>query len=213
MAVQEAKLPRKSETPKEPNDSLIDDDECTLALYGILRYLDVVRAHAASLLQHFMKSIRSLVSLDLKDSNSSSDVIITGFKLISSIPAEATISEDLQGLSEVFESNMFAGKLFNIEQGTNLAKWATRAVIRLNAGENPVTKPSFKVVQDLALRLDVVTGDVESIVAPLTALSQMAKHNPKEFKPAALECFDFARASLCGSLNGKVNSFAQDDVR
>ncbi|CDF33969.1 unnamed protein product [Chondrus crispus] len=211
IAVNEAAEPRDFKELEDTEHVDETDDDCPVALCGILRYLDVVREYAPSLSMHNVECVRRLVSMKLSECDSSSDVIIMGLKLISHTPNTDAGDDNLEALSlDPIESHALASKLFNTEQGSSLSKWATRAFIRLHSKKAPNVSPLSDLIKKLTARLDLFAGDVESIVAPLTALSQLAKHAPKEFKPAALECFDFARALLCGSFNAKVALTAKE---
>lgn len=209
IAIEESKAPNLSSETGVGDET---DGNFPAVLSGVLRYLDFVSKLVPSLVGYALESVMSLVSIPLNESDSSSDVILVGLKLISRLPAEFLDLENVSSIDGLIRPWMLTKRLFNVEQSTNLAKWSTRASIRLHYAEVE-EESSFlhQLTKDICLELDLFRGNTEEILAPITALTQLAKHSPKVFKPFALESFDFARALLYGSLNEKMKSLQRQD--
>lgn len=181
-------------------------DERSTVLCGVLRYLEVACRFANPVLGDNVKSICSMVATPLEPSNSSAEVILAGLKLITNLPDTLRNSGDVQDLRKSFENLIHCETLFDVEQGTKLVKWASRAMIWLSSSATCSASLLTDVVKSSARQINVFSGDTESLVGPVTALSQYAKHSASVFKPVALEAFDFSKALLCGSYNSKISS-------
>lgn len=209
IAVDESKSNNQSHEEKDA-DRMVEN--FSMLLCGILRYLDLAGKLAPSLTGHAFESVKSLVSIPLNEMDSSTDVILVGLKLISHLPSDVLSHGNTASIGKLVRSWMLAKRVFNVEQTTNLAKWSARAAVRLHSAEAE-EQSSFlhKLTKEICSQIDLFRGNAEEILAPITSLTQLAKHSPNAFKPFALESFDFARALLHGSLNEKLRSFSRHD--
>lgn len=172
-------------------------------LPGILRFLEIVGSDCNEVLKHKVNDLQSLVIMDLSASDSSADVILCGLKLLCQLPLETCSEASDEGLLETIRRFMKTDVLIRPDRGALLSKWGCRAFIHVKR-----KKPEdiLKLSKDLTSKLDSFTGDLEAIIAPVAALTQLAKHASKNFKPCALECFDFSRALLSGTMNAVIQS-------
>ncbi|CAN8071923.1 unnamed protein product [Agarophyton chilense] len=175
-------------------------------LPGILRFLEIVGTDCSEVLGFKVDEIRSLIDVELGASDSSADVILCGMRQVCRLPAQSCHEAGNDELLAKLKKHMMTDTLIRPDRGGKLSKWGCRAYIHLNKNDSDAIR---KLGKDLAAKLDAFTGKVEAIVAPVASLSQLAKHAPTSFKSCALECFDFSRALLSGTMNGVIHS-AQD---
>jgi hypothetical protein len=95
--------------------------------------------------------------------------------------------------------NGFKGDHWHPSSRACHAKWSTRTIISF--GDVVLLR------SELIKRIDDFNGDLESLICPITSLSQLAKHAGDVYKPIALESFDFAQALLSGLKNSVVLAF------
>ncbi|KAI0563143.1 Sister chromatid cohesion protein Pds5 [Gracilaria domingensis] len=172
-------------------------------LPGILRFLDIVGADCNEVLGLKAGEIRSLLGVQLEVSDSSADVILCGMRMICQLPVGSIAEAADEELLEKLQKHMMAASLVRPDRGGKLSKWACRAYISLKRNDSDALT---KLGRELTVKLDSFTGRMETIVAPLAALSQLAKHASTCFKSCALECFDFSRALLSGTMNSLIHS-------
>lgn len=172
-------------------------------LPGILRFLNIIGSDCNAVLDHKVDELQSLISMDLSASDSSADVILCGLRLLCQLPLETCSEAKDKDLLETVRRYMTTDVLIRPDRGALLSKWGCRAFIHVN---RKPPEDLLKLGKDLTSKLDSFTGDIEAIIAPVAALTQLAKHAPKSFRPCALECFDFSRALLSGTMNAVIQS-------
>ncbi|CAN8070942.1 unnamed protein product [Agarophyton chilense] len=103
---------------------------------------------------------------------------------------------------------MMTYTLIRPDRGSKLSKSRCRECIHSNKSDSDAIR---RLGKDLAAKLDSFTGEIEATVAPVAFLSQLAKYAPTSFKSCVLECFDFSRALLSGTMNGVIHSAQEAD--
>lgn len=179
-------------------------------LFGVLRFFEILTALEQDVLGSNFRGIADLVALEIRDVNYSADVVISGLKMMSRLPMDGHYNNQ-SSAANVLQDLALGKRGSRIESAAKLAKWAIRALISFNKREKEKPEALTDLVQSLASSLDGFSGDPASIVAPVAALAQLAKHAPLSFKYVALESFDFSRALLSGTLNSRICAFAKDD--
>eukprot|EP00178_Gracilaria_changii_P025166 TRINITY_DN770_c0_g1_i1.p1 TRINITY_DN770_c0_g1~~TRINITY_DN770_c0_g1_i1.p1 ORF type:complete len:1599 (-),score=326.01 TRINITY_DN770_c0_g1_i1:4651-9447(-) len=202
IAEEESSIPL---VDREKNGSLppMTTESGKRVLPGILRFLDLVGSECSEVLALKIEEIRSLTGLSLEASDSSADVILCGMRLICQLPVGSVVDAGNEKLFDTLEQHMMTESLIRPDRGGRLSKWGCRAYVHLKRNDpDSITK----LGKSLAAKLDSFTGIIEAIVAPLAALSQLAKHASSCFKSCALECFDFSRALLRGTMNSLIRA-------
>lgn len=184
-----------------------------VALCGILRYLEVVAKLESRIIANSLSKIQALVNVPLKENDSSTRVISMGLKLISRLPAAVETGHVAQELNPFLRNRIMCPELFNVEQCVSLAKWSSRAAIRLNLYASGLSEFWNGLLSDMSAITEKFDGNLEAVLCPLASLSQLAKHNPRSFKRSSLEFFDFARLILCGTYNAKIGAYVSKNSR
>lgn len=86
------------------------------------------------------------------------------------------------------------------------AKWALRTFVVLAGNGEGAQRRYCALFAELSERLDAFDGDLELLIAPMSAMTQLAELRPVLFKDFALSSFDFARALLVGTMSSKVRT-------
>lgn len=179
---------------------------------GMLRFLNIASKHVNETVSANIETVRLLINIKLEGANSSADVILSGLKMICHLPGECREHVSSDELQKKLESLMFEKRFMRIDRGAVLAKWAARVSIFLAGSHSGKSLALATLAKRLATELDSFTGDVEEIIAPISALAQLAKHSPESCKGVALESFDFTKALLSGSFNTKISGFFEEDT-
>lgn len=188
-------------------DSEASDSESrrdpTFMLSGILRYLDVLRRFSTESLEGCIVSVRRLFSTSIRDENFSADVVVCGLRLACVMPELCKKHLQRADVWNILETHMLNERVLYARHAIKLSKWASRLAIVLSddvTGKNRLEN----LCKRLSAQFDRFTGLLEGIVAPVSAMSQLAKHAPELFKEFALQTFDFMRTLLSGSFNSQL---------
>lgn len=200
------------EESKEQDDMDPSAAERSLSvLRGVLRFLELFGVLAKEVLVYASEDIQSLCEIRVNGSVARAEVLLCGLRLVSRIPGKrfGKLADD--SFWDKLKSLMVCNKLVSVERGSALAKAAARAAIHLQNRLPESEEALTELGNSLVFELDSFSGDPESIVAPLTALTQFAKYAPRNFKVMSLGCFDFSRGILSGALNAKIEAAGQND--
>ena len=174
-------------------------------LRGAIRYLaEICSSCIPESLSFATEGIHDLCKTSITAEDSTCELALCGLTALSRMREEISNDVTVTSILKTIREFAAAKEFVNVKYGALLSKRATQAHLRLVVNRPTERTELGDFAKQLASSFDHFTGELVSILGPVSALSQLAKFSTTAFKPVALESFDFARGLLSGSLNGRI---------
>ena len=187
-----------------PENSFVGDND---VICGILRYIELASLHFPQMLNGMKSNPYDMVRQSNHESPYSLQVLLCGLKVMSRIEWTGLDEEQRNPLIDQLRQIMVAPTEMDAKVSSNLAKWATRALIQI-CKDFPSTDEVWKTTLNLLIKETEEENmyNAKFLVTPFASLTQLAKHAGDVFVALALQVVDHTSKILYGNYNEKLHT-------